>query len=1435
MSSLGNAIERWSISSTGGNSDIRHQLISDNILSRSSPVKAMAAIVDSAYSSFSGNSYVADYQSAFQQGSCHLNEEQVSYMDSEYVKAIYNPSPIDHSHFQQNLYCEDGSFKDDLSGKITNLKTVSQVSYDESPSPLTRLDNYTTFQHLDQSVINSGTEDNFSQKTKRSPTSSTNHSLRNYKLSRQYGQGHSPTLGRHSLHEGWNQSCVTPCDLERHDSPHFSSSSFLPLAENATTIHEIGYICDENNDLSQMNNLKKDRFKQIDLQTGKQVSLKREERNKKDHFKSFTDSCLNESATTKSTGHTLHEFVSDRPRVHEIESDSWKPDKETNCYDYEGTKSEEVEVLALNQQHKEQYPSLAQKIKDTECDNLGQWDIKYKRPHTRTSQTIYSRLSEDFYEPSSKAMDYDGLHEVPKSHNLRKDATIKPIPLLSHQQEQAIPQSSNFCELISDKITKASTPMLYHLAGGRNNSLLNSSNQTKEVGANNEPKTFQRTSHFSIPKAEEPNKPLHKTKSHSQLEKTVDDYSDSETPGSLTSSAEESFMHDYREKLKVAQKKVLRETSFKRKDLQMSLPVRLKLNPPKRPSIDHIRSYSLSGSNEEAKCVQPKVLDDKSCKKEVSEKSTVSRIGGRKRLSKEQRKLCYSEPEKLDHLGVNTGFKWNNEELSQNKLDDHYRMKLLDKERTLSSSNLSKTELKQIQHDALVEYMERKANQRPTSIHQSQMQNTSGIQSFAEWKGMPNETLCNNATQTYHHRRSAGTSSSYDATVTWNDRFLKSSHLGDSSLSVDKTVNGKYKTHLDQCTLGNSKCYSEDSSTSVCQKRSMNHPQVPVGYLTSSTSALSSNYNVCNSRLPATMDSATSETEKECPARGRGKSMEEIGTSDKIRLSVLSQSTDQLYHITGTRLDNKNSTAVVHHDKLKANTENESGKEPRQTSKEDFLGPHRLDVAKSAQERHSRSQRASALFSNTDNSSFSHLSQSHTRAAEQPHSLQTDNEVFSQSISMEDACKMNFMQQENNIKSLSNAEEALQSCNTFPVHPHLEQRVVSVHTPSLDPIEKDIPENDKEVSAETNDLCERSAVSELPVPRAENEDFGAVSEELKSSEAQSMSISWHEEIDHVPDSQVNGTQITSSLFGHAKHNESDEAFRQEMETSIEKQGDPAKEDLKSSTEERHVELVKEIISKDKSLVDVLKPLPVRESAISLMKSLFPVDISTREMCRNKGLNQDKVNSGVMSKLHSKITLLLEKRNSQKPDRGCLDDNTSKKIELIFSINLLLEEIYTQRELLLSEITENTTHGTNLEAVVKEVCKPNEYERYMMFIGDLEKVVSLLFCLSMRLARVENALSKIDENTDADEMQSLKDRHSLLSRQKEDAKDLKDNLDRREQVVTGILAKYLSAAQLEDYKHFARLKTSFLIEQKDLEDKIKFHEEQLESLYNSIPP
>lgn len=99
----------------------------------------------------------------------------------------------------------------------------------------------------------------------------------------------------------------------------------------------------------------------------------------------------------------------------------------------------------------------------------------------------------------------------------------------------------------------------------------------------------------------------------------------------------------------------------------------------------------------------------------------------------------------------------------------------------------------------------------------------------------------------------------------------------------------------------------------------------------------------------------------------------------------------------------------------------------------------------------------------------------------------------------------------------------------------------------------------------------------------------------------------------------------------------------------------------------------------------------------------------------------------------------------------------KSFLLVFNQRLLvsciedrLRSLEEMRGALQTEVQENVAHGEALEVLVRERCLPVELERYNLFIGDLERVVSLLLCLSARLARVQNALSTVDQYTDAEE-------------------------------------------------------------------------------------
>ncbi|XP_006873006.1 PREDICTED: protein Shroom1 [Chrysochloris asiatica] len=97
----------------------------------------------------------------------------------------------------------------------------------------------------------------------------------------------------------------------------------------------------------------------------------------------------------------------------------------------------------------------------------------------------------------------------------------------------------------------------------------------------------------------------------------------------------------YRQRLQGAQQRVLRETSFQRKELRMSLPSRLRPAAPARPSTVHQRSASLShplGEVEGSRCWAP-----------------APRTAGLERLASQKRQWCFSEPRKLYCMGQGAG------------------------------------------------------------------------------------------------------------------------------------------------------------------------------------------------------------------------------------------------------------------------------------------------------------------------------------------------------------------------------------------------------------------------------------------------------------------------------------------------------------------------------------------------------------------------------------------------------------------------------------------------------------------------------------------------------------------------------------------------------------------------------------------------------------
>ena len=76
------------------------------------------------------------------------------------------------------------------------------------------------------------------------------------------------------------------------------------------------------------------------------------------------------------------------------------------------------------------------------------------------------------------------------------------------------------------------------------------------------------------------------------------------------------------------------------------------------------------------------------------------------------------------------------------------------------------------------------------------------------------------------------------------------------------------------------------------------------------------------------------------------------------------------------------------------------------------------------------------------------------------------------------------------------------------------------------------------------------------------------------------------------------------------------------------------------------------------------------------------------------------------------------------------------------------------------------------------------------------------------------------------------RDELLEKH-EDAKQLKEGIDRRSPVVSACLKEHLTPEEFADYQYFIKMKSKLTMDRQEIEDKIKLGTEQLSALKDSL--
>lgn len=199
----------------------------------------------------------------------------------------------------------------------------------------------------------------------------------------------------------------------------------------------------------------------------------------------------------------------------------------------------------------------------------------------------------------------------------------------------------------------------------------------------------------------------------------------------------------------------------------------------------------------------------------------------------------------------------------------------------------------------------------------------------------------------------------------------------------------------------------------------------------------------------------------------------------------------------------------------------------------------------------------------------------------------------------------------------------------------------------------------------------------------------------------------------------------------------------------------------------------------------------------------------------------------------KVKELPEVEGSSEDEEEMDRELVEKKLQLIESLSRKLAVLREAQRGLQEDISANGALGEDVAARLQALCTPGEFDKYRLFVGDLDKVVNLLLSLSGRLARVETALGSLGPHAPAEDKVALREKQRLLAAQLEDAKELKEHVGRREEAVGAMVARYLPAEHLQDYQHFVKMKSALIAEQRELEEKIKLGQEQLRCLHESL--
>lgn len=264
-------------------------------------------------------------------------------------------------------------------------------------------------------------------------------------------------------------------------------------------------------------------------------------------------------------------------------------------------------------------------------------------------------------------------------------------------------------------------------------------------------------------------------------------------------------------------------------------------------------------------------------------------------------------------------------------------------------------------------------------------------------------------------------------------------------------------------------------------------------------------------------------------------------------------------------------------------------------------------------------------------------------------------------------------------------------------------------------------------------------------------------------------------------------------------------------------------------------VLKELVSllpQNDRLLEILVPKSTKTSTDYIDK-LYNPDVPMRPAKRDVGTStppSESSSNNCTPKYEIEFSEIEVSLTNGAGETSC-DHLIRKKEDLINQITRKISVLNQEQTAITDETSINDELGSSLVAKVADKMRPIDATKFRTYIDDVGHITSLLLSLSGRLAKAENSLTALDEQNPESKILILK--RDRLIEQLEEAKRLKEDIDRRGASVATVLEKNLTTDEYADYEYFINMKAKLIADSRDIADKISFAKEHLNALNDAL--